>query len=171
MLALSDHQNVGTGFHLYLTVSQANLPLPRAKGTREPLLSVLEKDFTLKPSLMAHPVCWPCSVHYFLSLFQTLQDASCCTLSHIYTNNIWLNRPWSGLSSVYTRCTVALWCHMEALGPPTPGHGIPQPSQVMQQTTGRLKPASCFHSWNTQASCLGEVQRGPGLGHCSSSSR
>lgn len=38
-------------FHLYVTVIQANLSFPSAKGTQVPLLFVLEMDFKFQPVL------------------------------------------------------------------------------------------------------------------------
>lgn len=93
-------------FHFYVTVRQANLSFPSAKGTQVPLLSVLEMDFKFQPSVMAHPVCGPCPVYSFLSLFQTLQNASGCTLSLIYKKNL-VNHPVEYPCPQFTEA--ALW--------------------------------------------------------------
>lgn len=78
----------GTHYYLALLAWSAFLPLPLSFFLFL-LLSLSLYSVTAFPTLFLFlsrpdPLCWPCSVYYFLFLLCTLLDASGCSLPRIF---------------------------------------------------------------------------------------
>lgn len=98
-------------FHLAVTLPSPSFSFPYTPATWVLVLLSLHFDHLLFLS-WSDPVCWPCSIHYFLSLLWIIPGASGFTLPHIYNKNLPLSHILGWLWPHFINLTLKLFLHL-----------------------------------------------------------